>query len=188
MELIFVRHAQGEHTINPPDSLHHLHPSLTSKGRSQAEQLQSELPLTSSDLLVLSPMKRTIETAMIWSEGSGADVIISPMADPRMFPQKPGWEALPCDQTIEKSRIEQEFYIDDFSSTSLWEKGINRMPGDDFQIAAESFLNWLKNHGKERVCMVSHDGTITSFREIIQGCSFTRKDFLTDGGWVREEW
>lgn len=45
MELIFVRHGQGEHTLNLPKSLNLKNPPLTKLGQLQAEALRTTIPL-----------------------------------------------------------------------------------------------------------------------------------------------
>lgn len=70
MDLIFIRHGQGNHTLNPPVSLHIKDPSLTHKGIEQAKLLRNPLPLSKNDLIVVSPTRRTLQTAFIWSNGT----------------------------------------------------------------------------------------------------------------------
>ena len=87
MEIIFIRHGQGEHTLDLPDSLQIQDPSLTQAGVNQAEALQSQLTLTERDLVVISPVRRTLETAKILTKDIGCRKIVSPLVSPRMFPQ-----------------------------------------------------------------------------------------------------
>lgn len=101
MKLIFIRHGEGEHTKCIPESLHTSHPSLTSKGREQAEQLNRKWQLSQDDLIIISPTIRTIETALIWSEGVDCAKVVDPRVGPRMFPVKPEWTTLPCDRRLE---------------------------------------------------------------------------------------
>jgi broad specificity phosphatase PhoE len=65
VELIFIRHGQGEHTLNLPDSLQIQDPSLTKEGVYQAQSLQSEITLNEKDIVIISPVRRTLETANI---------------------------------------------------------------------------------------------------------------------------
>lgn len=86
MKIIFIRHGQGEHTLSPPESLHMHHPSLTEKGKLQAQQLADTFPLHTDDTIVISPTRRTIETSMIWSHDISCTLIVHPLVSPRMFP------------------------------------------------------------------------------------------------------
>jgi hypothetical protein len=58
-----------------------------------------------------------------------------------------------------------------------WEKGMNTLPDTEFQILAKDFLEWCKSFWNHRIYIVSHDGTITSYRQFITGRELSRKDF-----------
>ncbi|WP_172448285.1 histidine phosphatase family protein, partial [Bacillus thuringiensis] len=45
MKLVFVRHGEGEHTTDLPESLQVLDPPLTRVGRAQAKLLQRDVSL-----------------------------------------------------------------------------------------------------------------------------------------------
>ncbi|WP_079477189.1 histidine phosphatase family protein [Halobacillus salinus] len=180
MELIFIRHGAGEHTLHPPESLQIRDPHLTGQGIEQAKQLQEDLPLTEEDMLLVSPVRRTLETVAIWSEGIQCKKLVSPLVSPRMFPQNPEWTTLPCDRLLSRGLIEEEFpmyTIDDTTPETLWTEGINTMPEELFKEHAEPFLSWCKSQERDRLYIVSHDGTITSYRQLISGKRLTRKDF-----------
>ncbi|WP_240051001.1 histidine phosphatase family protein [Metabacillus litoralis] len=65
MELIFIRHGQGEHTLNIPQSLHKGDPALTSNGLLQAKGLAKEFPLSEDDILIVSPLRRNSTNSSI---------------------------------------------------------------------------------------------------------------------------
>lgn len=69
MEFIFIRHGHGEHLNDYPNRLNTLHPSLTEYGKYQVTQLRKEIKIDSNDLVLVSPTKRTIETATILKNG-----------------------------------------------------------------------------------------------------------------------
>lgn len=191
MEIIFIRHGQGEHTLNLPGSLQIQDPSLTQEGVHQAEALQTHFPLTERDLVVISPVRRTLETAKILTKDVSCRKIVSPLVSPRMFPQNPEWKTLPCDRMLNKGSIKKEFpsfTIDEILSEELWTTGINTMPEQEFSGVAETFLTWCKSQGVDHIYVVSHDGTINSYREFIRGEKLTREDFLTDAGWVKQRY
>ncbi|UOQ42602.1 histidine phosphatase family protein [Halobacillus salinarum] len=87
MELNLVRHGEGEHTSNVPASLHKKDPHLTSAGKKEAEKLRHLYSLEEGDLLLASPLTRTLETASIWTKGSDCRRVTTPLVGPRMFPQ-----------------------------------------------------------------------------------------------------
>ncbi|MEW9674623.1 histidine phosphatase family protein [Lentibacillus sp. L22] len=191
MDLTFIRHGQGIHTLNTPDSLLIKNPSLTYKGIEQAKMLRHHLPLSKNDFIVVSPTRRTMETALIWSNDTQCEKIISPMVSPRLFPQKTEGHTLPCDEIIGIEIIKREFPIfalDQHFPKELWTNGINTMPVREFKVLGERLLRWCKQQSKGKAYIVSHDGTITSYRQLISNRLFTRDDFLEDGGWINVQY
>lgn len=189
LEFIFIRHGQGEHTVNLPASLQNPDPVLTKEGINQAKKLRKEFPLSEKDVLVISPI-RTLQTAMIWSEGINCNKIVTPLVAPRMFPQNPDWDSLPCDAILKKEIIKDEFScfkIDDELLFDIWIEGINTLPEFKFNILAEKFVKWCKQLHKKRVYIVSHDGTITSYRQFITRKQLSRGDFPKETGWFKIE-
>lgn len=187
MEIIFIRHGQGRHTLNPPNTLHIRDPSLTRKGLEQAKLLRNHFPLSDTDLVVISPIRRTLQTAFIWSKGIPCEKVVSPMVSPRMFPQKQEWKTLPCDEILGRNEIKNEFpdfSVEKNSTSNLWNKGINTTSEDEFNILGKKFIQWCNLQSKEKIYVVSHDGTITSYRQLLSNQALTRKDFPKDAGWV----
>jgi broad specificity phosphatase PhoE len=110
MELIFIRHGQGEHNLNIPDRLNIEHPHLTSKGKAQVSKLKSMFVFNKSDVFIASPTVRTIETLKILTENlSRPRIYISPLIGPRLFPLRVDAKTSKCDITYTIDRIEQEY-------------------------------------------------------------------------------
>ncbi|MGM0883809.1 MAG: histidine phosphatase family protein [Bacillota bacterium] len=103
MEFIFIRHGHGEHLLDYPNRLNTLHPGLTDYGKMQVTQLRDQVSFNSDDLVLVSPTKRTIETAMMLK--NNLDFIITPLVGPRMFPQNPESPFLICDHIYSKADI-----------------------------------------------------------------------------------
>lgn len=188
VKLIFIRHGQGEHTLNLPESLRLMHPSLTSEGVFQARRLKSSLPLTSEDVLIVSPTLRTLQTASILSEGKGCWKIVHPLVGPRIFPARLAAATLPCDELLSLDRLQDEFPSFDPAlnlPSSLWSKGINVLSEDGFILLAEEFVGFCQSLQRERIFIVTHDGTITSYRQKITGQLLTREDFLKETEWFQ---
>ena len=188
MELIFIRHGQGEHTVNLPESLRLINPSLTSEGVIQAKKLRSSLPLTSEDVLIVSPTLRTLQTASIWSEGTDCYKFVHPLVAPRIFPTRLAATTLPCDELLSLERIQDEFSSFTPASnltSSLWSKGINVLSEDEFVLLAEEFVGFCQSLQRERIYIVTHDGTITSYRQKISAQLLTREDFLEETEWFQ---
>lgn len=188
MELIFIRHGQSEHTLNLPKSLQNPDPALTEGGIIQAKSLRNQFPLSDKDVLIISPIRRSLQTALIWSEGINCRKIVSPLVSPRMFPQNPEWNPLPCDEILKKEMIKDEFpgfVIDEDLPINLWIKGINTLPEYEFNSLADNFLIWCKQLGKKRIYIISHDGTITSYRQFITRGKLSREDFPKETDWFK---
>lgn len=186
MELIFIRHGQGEHTMNLPESLHLNHPSLTLQGRIQANTLRSTLPLNPEDVLIVSPTLRTLQTASIWSENLAYDRWVHPLVAPRIFPARMAAATLPCDELLDLKRLQEEFpsFVPAPNlASSLWATGINVLPEEEFNLLADEFMGFCRNLKRGRIYIVTHDGTITAYRQKIFGQPLTREDFLQETEW-----
>lgn len=179
MELIFIRHGQGEHLLDYPNRLNTLHPVLTERGIFQVNQLRDQVSILNDDLVIVSPTKRTIQTAELLSN----DFFVSPIVGPRMYPQNPDYPSLKCDLIYSRNEIIEfvgEAGIMDFGLVD-WEEGINRMNQEQFETYGKQFLEWCLSM-RQRVFIISHDGTITNFRLLLGEKGLTRKDFLGEAG------
>ncbi|MDN4609238.1 phosphoglycerate mutase family protein [Sporosarcina highlanderae] len=109
MNLIMIRHGQGEHTLDLPRSLQHRDPSLTPLGIEQARKLKAQFQLIEGDVIFISPIRRTLETSTIFSEGVNCRKIVSPLVSPRMFPILPYKKTLHCDKILALESIKNEY-------------------------------------------------------------------------------
>jgi len=181
MEFTFIRHGHGEHLNDYPNRLNTLHPSLTEYGKFQVTQLRNEINIDPDDLVLVSPTKRTIETAAIIK--NGMDFIISPLVGPRMFPPNPELPFLACDHILCKTEITNLYGDTEFLDFNLdcWKEGINRIEQDIFEGYAARLLAWIGERHK-KTFFISHDGTITNYRILLGEKGLTRKDFLGEAG------
>ncbi|HDR7792073.1 TPA: histidine phosphatase family protein [Bacillus luti] len=185
MKFVFVRHGEGEHTKYLPSSLQVSHPSLTEEGENQATLLQHAVSLRETDILIASPTLRTLQTATIWSAKVACQKIVHPYVSPRIFPYRDGANTLPCDRIIDQEMIKRifpHFLIEKSTSKPLWEDGINTISENDFKQVVDEFLLWCYKLGAKKVCIVSHDGTITAYRQHVEKVVLTRADFLKETG------
>lgn len=188
MELIFIRHGQGEHTLAIPNSLHIKNPSLTAKGISQAKLLRKKFLLTDEDIIFISPLRRTLETTLIWTLNVDCRKIVSPLVSPRIFPFRPNGKTLPCDKIINLETIKKDYpnlEMDMNVPYDLWSTGINTLPDSHFNNIAQEFIANLKLLKKDKIYIVSHDGTITAYRQLISGRNLSRRDFPDETGWFQ---
>ena len=184
MEIIFLRHGHGEHLNDYPNRLNTLHPSLTAYGKYQVTQLRNDINIEPDDLVLVSPTKRTIETATIIK--SGVDFTISPFVGPRMFPQNPELPSLACDHILSKTEITYQYGDTEILDFNLdcWKEGINRIEQDIFEGYAKRLLDWIGER-YNKIFIISHDGTITNYRILLGEKELTRKDFLGEAGVYR---
>ncbi|AZV68186.1 histidine phosphatase family protein [Bacillus cereus] len=185
MKLVFVRHGEGEHTTDLPESLQVLDPPLTRVGRAQAKLLQRDVSLQETDILIVSPTLRTLQTATIWSAKCSCQKIVHPYVSPCIFPYREGAKTLPCDRIVDQDMIKKlfpHFSIEKSSNNQLWKEGINTISENSFQQIVDEFLLWCYELGAERICIVSHDGTITAYRQYLHKVVLTRSDFLKETG------
>ncbi|MCG3088544.1 histidine phosphatase family protein [Sporosarcina cyprini] len=188
MEFLFIRHGQGEHTLDIPNSFQITNPSLTPNGRNQAKLLRNKFFLTEDDIILISPIKRTIETALIWSEKVECRKIVTPKVGPRIFPTRTAGKTLPCDEIIDFATLKLEYpnlELDTNATSNLWRWGINTLPEHEFDNIARDLIEEIRSLKRKRIFIVSHDGTITAYRQFITGGRLSRSDFLDETGSFR---
>lgn len=184
MDVVFVRHGEGEHMLDIPRSLETLHPRLTGTGRRQVAEVRQVVAVTDRDLLVVSPTPRTIETSMILCGQSAAPKYTSRSVGPRIFPHKDGCISLLCDQTLNDEDI-RRLYPDFEIAPNEPTEEINTIPTVRFEAAAANLVRWCKSTGRPRLVVVSHDGSIHSYREFLGEKDLTRASFLGPAGWYK---
>ncbi|MED3446375.1 histidine phosphatase family protein [Bacillus thuringiensis] len=185
MKIVFVRHGEGKHTTDLPESLQVFDPPLTRVGKAQAKLLQRDVSLQEADILIVSPTLRTLQTATIWSAKVACQKIVHPYVSPRIFPYREGAKTLPCDYIVDQGMITKlfpHFSIEKSSNNQLWKEGINTISENSFQQIVDEFLLWCYELSFERICIVSHDGTITAYRQYLQKVVLNRSDFLKETG------
>ncbi|WP_161520066.1 histidine phosphatase family protein [Bacillus cereus] len=185
MKIVFVRHGEGKHTTDLPESLQVFDPLLTRVGKAQAKLLQRDVSLQEADILIVSPTLRTLQTATIWSAKVACQKIVHPYVSPRIFPYREGAKTLPCDYIVDQGMITKlfpHFSIEKSSNNQLWKEGINTISENSFQQIVDEFLLWCYELSVERICIVSHDGTITAYRQYLQKVVLNRSDFLKETG------
>ncbi|MBM6383019.1 MAG: histidine phosphatase family protein [Paenibacillus sp.] len=181
MDITFIRHGHGEHLIDYPNQLNELHPGLTELGKSQVTKLSKQMKIDPHDVILVSPTRRTIETALLLT--AEEHLTICPLVGPRMFPQDPEFVPFICDQIYSKEELDTQFpglSVLDFG-LECWNEGVNRMDEHQFDVLAKGLLQW----GREQdgnTYIISHDGTITNYRMLLGEKGLSRKDFLGEAG------
>lgn len=181
MDILFIRHGHAEHLLDYPNRLDTLHPSLTAFGRTQVGKLRTEIEVMPDDLLLVSPTQRTIETAHMIANRN--PFFICPFIGPRMYPQSPDNQPLQCDLIYNREELQHlypELELIDLG-IDCWTEGINTIEQQLFESYAAQLLEWC-SAVTERAIIVSHDGTITSYRAFLGEQGLTRQDFLGEAG------
>lgn len=152
-----VRHAQGYHNLSVTN--HKIHdPLLTHLGEQQCARLQQDFPDHKSvDLIVASPIKRTIYTALLGFEedikSKGLQVI--------GLPELQETSDLPCDTGSSPEELQKEF---DGKSVdlSLVKEGWNVKEGrwaptvEDIRERARVARKWLMERPEKNIVVVTH--------------------------------
>ena len=101
----FIRHAESTHNI-PPYDVRQRDPYLSERGRAQAEALGQQFPnIESVDLVVCSPMKRAIQTAVV----AFGDHIRAQKKEIVALPELQELSAKPCDTGSSLAELLTEF-------------------------------------------------------------------------------
>ncbi|SLK13259.1 MULTISPECIES: histidine phosphatase family protein [unclassified Paenibacillus] len=181
MDITFIRHGHAEHLLHYPHQLNQLHPGLTEQGKRQATELRKQIKFLPEDIVLVSPTKRTIETAFLLT--SSDKLTVCPLVGPRMFPQNPEFPVLRCDQIYSKDELNAQYTglrILDFE-LDCWLDGINRTEEHLFEAYAGQLIQWCREQSG-RTFIISHDGTITNYRAFLGEQGLTRSDFLGEAG------
>ncbi|MCP1182997.1 phosphoglycerate mutase family protein [Paenibacillus sp. 1781tsa1] len=181
MNVTFIRHGHGEHLLDYPNQLNCLHPGLTELGKSQVIALRKQVNFSPEDTILVSPTKRTIETACLLAPTS--NLMFSPLVGPRMFPQNPEFVPFVCDQIYSKEELSHQYTDIKMIELGLdcWEESINQMDACRFKILAEQLLEWCRQQSGNTF-VISHDGTITNYRMLLGEQGLSKSDFLGEAG------
>lgn len=161
-----VRHAQGFHNLNHanhsiPD------PLLTPLGEEQCANLQKKFPYHSSvDLVVASPLKRTIYTALLGFCDDIAQKDLRVIA----LPELQETSDLPCDTGSDFEELRREFEGKPVdlslvkggwnSKAGVWASTSNRI-----NARAREARRWLRDRDEHDVVVVTHGGFLHYFTE-----------------------
>lgn len=158
-----VRHAQGFHNLSIAN--HSMHdPLLTSTGFEQCRKLAKEFPYTEDvDLVVASPLKRTIYTALC----SFPQAIQVKHLKVIALPELQETSDLPCDTGSAPEEVEREFQGKPVDLSTLqtpegksWNSKQGRWAPDADAINARAAdaRKWLLARPEKDIVVVTHGG------------------------------
>ncbi|KAF2802295.1 phosphoglycerate mutase-like protein [Mytilinidion resinicola] len=184
--LTLIRHAQGFHNLC--EANHQLRdPRLTELGEQQCRELSSKIPnLASFDLIVASPIKRTIYTALYTFA-----TLLKQRPDLRIIalPDLQETSALPCDTGSDIPDLIEEFkhHPVDFS---LLSDGWNEKTTAPFAPVPSLILarakrarEWLRTREEKEIAVVTHGGFLHFFTG-----DWTDHSIFTGTGWANCEY
>jgi broad specificity phosphatase PhoE len=158
-----VRHAQGFHNLCQANQTIH-DPLLTPRGKEQCTELQTNFPYHSGvDLIVSSPIRRTLYTSLLSFEHDIKTKGLTIIA----LPEVQETSDLPCDTGSSPEELAQEFAGKpiDFS---LVKHGWNVKTGrwspskEDIAQRALEAREWLIRRPEQEIVVVTHGNTILS--------------------------
>ncbi|KAK5158599.1 hypothetical protein LTR04_005212 [Oleoguttula sp. CCFEE 6159] len=161
-----VRHAQGYHNLTVAN--HNMHdPLLTPFGEEQCRELRSSFPYHSAvDLVVASPIKRTVYTALIGFSNDLASKDLKVIA----LPELQETSDLPCDTGSSPEEAAREFRGKPVDLT-LVQEGWNSKKGKWAPTAkaienrAREARQWLMSRPEKDIVVVTHGGFLHYFTE-----------------------
>ena len=161
-----VRHAQGYHNLSVAN--HAIRdPDLTSYGKRQCQNLARTFPYHSSVcLIVASPLRRTLYTALL----SFPDQTIRRDIKIIALPEAQETAAVPCDTGSEPAQLKEEFRGQPVD-LSLVKDGWNSKVGkwspnaDALRARAKEVRQWLKARPEKEIVIVTHGGFLHYLNE-----------------------
>ncbi|GAB7337930.1 hypothetical protein MBLNU457_4314t1 [Dothideomycetes sp. NU457] len=182
-----VRHAQGYHNLNVAN--HAMHdPLLTPFGEEQCRTLSKEFPYNDKiDLVVASPLKRTIYTALNSFPGPIQNRHLKVIA----LPELQETSDLPCDTGSDAAEVQREFQGKPVDLAKLqgpegatWnsKQGKWAPNSDAIQGRAQEARQWLLQRPEKDIVVVTHGGFLHYFTEDWAG-----HDKFQGTGWANTE-
>ena len=160
-----VRHAQGVHNLSVAN--HSIvDPDLTPFGEEQCRQLAQSFPKHGSiDLLVCSPLRRTIYTTLL-----GFKQDIERCGEVIALPEAQETASVPCDTGSDISVLRQEMAGKPVDLSRVKE-GWNSKEGrwaptaEALQKRARETRQWLRARPEKEIVLVTHGGFVHYFTE-----------------------
>jgi len=158
--IILTRHAQAEHNVDLDYSI--ADAPLTALGKKQATALgpqTADLQRDSVDLIVTSPLKRTLQTTYL---GFGTAIErLGGRGSVICLPQAQECNAFPCDRGSPRSELEATREFDGFDLSLLtpdWTSKAGFWAADDDTLNARArwVRQWLRARPEATIVLVAH--------------------------------
>jgi len=194
-----VRHAEAEHNVANDWSIRD--PALTTKGLDQAGGIPTTYPQIAGEaskiqLLVISPLRRTLQTAMIGFEKAKV-----PMSNVVLLAELQENCNVPCDTGRDTETLTREFPHLDFTHLPAdWtsKQGKWAESEDALRQRAKTVRHWLRQRPETEIAVVTHSGFLSylvigwrGFKNAeIRSCTLGDDEELVptslDGEWKKE--
>lgn len=130
-----------------------LNPGLTAKGLMEADLLANEIAILKPDVLITSPLQRTMQTAEAISKATGLNPIVDPIWMECSFGV---WDGMSIEEVRKEYPVE---YAQWLSSTSYAPP-----EGESYESAmaraVQGLLGLVADYPGKKVCVASHNGII----------------------------
>ena len=175
-EIYLIRHAQSEANaaLDLDNPTFYYDARITPLGKKQALNTQKKLKNIDFDLLLCSPLTRTLETFSLIFPSPISNTIILPFVREHLDHS--------CDVGRQPSILKKEFNNLNFDEIeNFWwnnnipidEKKINYESIDDLDKRIQKFKNWINERPEKKIALVSH-GTFISriIHFFLNNCEF----------------
>lgn len=158
MKIYFIRHAEGYHNLPPLGNTKNYdikYPKITENGFSQIDNTKSLLKNENIEIILVSPLRRTLQTAGgIFNKDK--DLFIA-NEDIREIVTNP------CDLRRDIDKIEAEFPFIDFSQVEKKEKFCVTETIQSYNKRMDNFYKWLSENTYKSIAVVSHGVFLHTF-------------------------
>ncbi|KAK5943455.1 hypothetical protein PMZ80_004462 [Knufia obscura] len=164
--LTCIRHAQGYHNLSPENEQKYHDPDLTKTGREQCERLRDRFPyLDGIDCIMTSPIRRTIQTALIGLEPAiekrGLKLILVPRAQETSDKPSDTGSSVKALEKEFGDKLDERRMVEDWSSN----QGKWTMDAPHIETNVVELRKFIKSLDFKHVALVAHGGFLHYFTE-----------------------
>lgn len=175
-EIYLIRHAQSEANaaLDLDDPTFYYDAKITQHGREQALIAKEKLKTIDFELMICSPLTRTLQTFSLIFPKPIPNTIILPFVREHLVHS--------CDVGRQPSILKKEFPHFNFNNVkNYWwnnniaidEKAINLESIKDLDLRVDNFKNWIEGRPEKKIALVSHGTFISRFINYqLDNCEF----------------
>lgn len=184
----FIRHGEGYHnvaqrewreagkdgepyTLDTDPEMRYEDPLLTARGEEQARELQARAAeMTDVELIIVSPMRRATQTALIGFESAVAKGV--PVIAEELCHEHAGKHT--CDKRKNLTKLVAEFPLVDYKGITseedpYWGDGMVRETHESIAERGAAFVEWLLARKENKIVIASHSAWLmTMFNAVVE--------------------